>query len=54
MVNKIEVNEFKSAVLELKVDQRTPSRHMIWDFHEIPLVRSYKYLGVTLTDDLKF
>lgn len=51
--NKIEENKAKSAVLKLRVDNRTPMP-TTWNFHDIPLVKEYKYLGITFTDTLKF
>lgn len=43
--NKIQLNKLKSAVIKMKVDDRTPDP-LLWDFHGIDLVESYKYLGM--------
>lgn len=51
--NKIQINKRKSAVLELRVDNRTPMP-VNWDFYDIPLVKEYKYLEVVIIDTLKF
>lgn len=40
-------------MLKIRVDARTP-RPVLWDFHGIPLATEYKYLGITITDTLKF
>lgn len=49
--NQIEINKKKSAVMIVKVDQRTPNP-IVWDFNDIELQRQYKYLGIQLKDDL--
>ena len=48
--NKIPINQQKSGVLELRVDQRT-RRSMLSPIN-IPLVREYRYLGILIRDDL--
>jgi hypothetical protein len=49
--NKVEVNYSKSAILETRVDNRTP-RSLFSPIAEIPLLREYQYLGVTFSDSL--
>lgn len=49
----IEINVNKSAVLELRVDARTP-RTLAQSYRNIPILKEYKYLGLVITDDLKF
>lgn len=41
-------------MLELVIDNRTPNPIIHWDLHDIPLVKEYTYLGILITDTLKF
>jgi hypothetical protein len=49
--NKVDVNFNKSAILETRVDNRTP-RSLFSPIPEISLLREYQYLGVTFSDSL--
>lgn len=51
--NKIRINKAKSAIMRLKVDNRTPEP-VETDIEGIKFVREYKYLGVTFTNTFKF
>ena len=52
-VNKIVINKTKSAIINIRVDKRTPkSRHDT--IKGIPVRENYKYLGITIDDCLKF
>jgi hypothetical protein len=48
--NEIKVNKAKSAVLELRIDQRTPTTR-VSPIQGVPLEKTYKYLGIQIRDD---
>lgn len=48
---RIEVNKSKSAIIQVRVDKRTPG-YNLGDFHSIKYSTSYRYLGVRISDDL--
>ena len=45
------VNRLKSAILETKADQRTPNK-FAQKYRGFPVLRSYKYLGIQIDNDL--
>ena len=50
--NHIEVNKRKSAIMAVKVDQRTRTNPLLWSFNDIELEREYKCLGLQIVDEL--
>lgn len=50
-INGIDVNRAKSGIMRMRKDGRTPDP-IILTFRGYPLVKSYKYLGVTLDNSL--
>ena len=50
--NHIEVNKRKSAIMAVKVDQRTRTNPLLWSFNDIELEREYKCLGLQIVGEL--
>jgi hypothetical protein len=50
--NAIQVNWNKSAVIQIRVDKRTPARRDT-HLHGFPVAKEYNYLGCLIDDDLK-
>jgi hypothetical protein len=50
MANGIKINHEKSAILELRPDQRTKNR-LGNRYHNYPVLKSYKYLGLIIDND---
>ena len=51
-INNIQINKNKSLLMRVKVDSRTP-QPTFQNFRGIPVGKTYKYLGIHLSDDLR-
>ena len=48
--NEININRKKSAIMQIKLDQRTPNTLPI-ELKGFPVVNHYKYLGIVIDND---
>lgn len=52
-LNDLSINRSKSAILQIRVDKRTPRARNPYA-RGIPFLANAKYLGFTIDDDLSF